>query len=138
MTQSQEERNNFLRQRQEYTNDAITAFVENTVTDERITEVSGRVIQHIYPIYKPPVTSKRTMFSTHFFSSYKLLWGWQVDTLWANLIMIWIFTLVLYGLLYINFLRVVVRFRYQDVFVTVARRQAMVWRQRLFSDREKA
>ncbi|HAA23897.1 MAG TPA: ABC transporter ATP-binding protein, partial [Cytophagales bacterium] len=135
LTITQQDREEFLQKRTSYTNEAVIAFVENMVTDERISEAPGRFIQNIYPIFKPPVTDRKTVFSTHFFSSTKLLFGWELNTLHANLIMIWIFTVFLFGLLYVNFLRAIVRFRYQDVFITVARRQAMVWGKRLFPKR---
>ncbi|MEL6538954.1 MAG: ABC transporter permease, partial [Bacteroidota bacterium] len=75
MTLSQQEAAAYLEKRTSHTNEAVIAFVENTVTNERITEVPGRFVQNIYPIFKPPVTDRKTVFSTHFFSATKLLLG---------------------------------------------------------------
>lgn len=132
-TQSQEEAEKFLYDRQHYTNEAIIALVENTNADSRIEENGSQFVQKVYPIYKPPITETGTRLSTHFFASYKWLFGWKLDTFWANLLAIWLFTILLFILLYANVLKVIVSFRYQDIFLTVVMRQTMLWRRRIAS-----
>lgn len=83
-------------------NESLEEFVTNKNEFEQIIEVDERLIQKKDPIYLDP-TSK--FLKAHFYAPRKMIFGSFIPTLWANVIVIWITTLILYICLYYRLLK---------------------------------
>ena len=87
-------------------NKSISNLVKNISAPERVIEVDNRLIQKIYPIYQEKRTPEHLMdFRTLFYAPSKYILGYHLDTLYFNLIIIWIMTLFLGISLYNDWLR---------------------------------
>jgi hypothetical protein len=65
-------------------------------------ETPKSIMQKIAPIYKAPDFEYGR---AHFFAPYKNLFGIKIPTLWFNLGVIWLFSIILYVALYYCWLR---------------------------------
>ena len=79
-----------------YYNDAVADLVLNTNELRKVYEYEGKLIQKAVPIYKQP---ESRMGRTHFYSGIKQIGNVKIGTLWFNTIVLWIMSLVLYGVL---------------------------------------
>ena len=87
-------------------NKSISNLVKNISAPERVIEVENRLIQKIYPIYQEKRTPKHLMdFRTIFYAPSKYVLGYHLDTLYFNLIIIWMMTFFLGISLYYDWLR---------------------------------
>jgi hypothetical protein len=102
MQDTPEKKNEFLLRKKKYTNENLTTFVRNTNSLERIIEVHGELFQKCDPVYLDP-TSK--IVKAHFYAPYKFLFGVQISTFWMNMIVIWLYTVLLYVVLHFRLLR---------------------------------
>jgi ABC transport system ATP-binding/permease protein len=100
--QTREEREQFLARKNRYHNEALSELVRNSKELERIVEYKGRLHQKIDPIYRDPEGS---FLRAHFYAPYKVLFGMHVNTLWANILVMWSMTLLLYIALYFRLLK---------------------------------
>ncbi len=102
-------RQHFLEQKQQHHNEAIARLSTNTAVENRIIEYNQELLQKIYPVYQTPaITGSFWDFRTHFYAPSKAFLGWQVPTLWFNVAIIWLMTVVLYLMLYFRVFRRVV------------------------------
>ncbi len=83
-------------------NTALADFVTNKNEFEKIVEYKGQLIQKASPIYLDP-SSK--FIKAHFYAPRKMIFGTFIRTLWANVIIIWFMTIILYILLYFRVLK---------------------------------
>lgn len=90
MNKTDEDKEEFIRMKNEYTNDALTDLVTDKNEFNRILEVDGNLYMNTNPVY---IDAKA--FRAHFFAPNKLIFGQRVHTFWANLIVIWSMSLVL-------------------------------------------
>lgn len=81
--------------KKDYFNLELERYVRNSnhIFSNKLIEFDGRLVQKSDPIFKEP-TSK--LLKAHFLSPYKRLGYWQINTLWANLLVIWLFNLLLF------------------------------------------
>jgi len=86
------------------TNKRLEEFVTNSKSFTLFTEYKkkGDMIQKREPIYLDPT---HPMIKAHFYAPRKMIFGVFVDTIWVNVIVIWLMTLVLYLLLYFRVLK---------------------------------
>lgn len=84
-----------------YTNESLDNFTLNKTDLTNIIEYEGQLIQKSDPIYKKPDQSKG-FFGAHFYAPTKILFGNEIDTFWANLLVIWGMTLILIVTLYFD------------------------------------
>lgn len=101
MTSTEEEEQQFLNTKDNYTNDALSEWMTARDNYEKIIESENHLIQRAFPIYRDP-----TGFRTHFLAPSKLLFGKKITTFSANLAVLWLFTFLLSIALYFNFLRI--------------------------------
>ncbi|NJM93450.1 MAG: hypothetical protein HC842_01230 [Cytophagales bacterium] len=94
--------------RSRYANQRVTELVENKNTSQRLLELDDRLVQHVYPIYQKPQEDNGFDLRSHFYAPQKLLFGYPIDTLVYNLLVIWLMTFLLFVLLYFDGLRKVV------------------------------
>ncbi len=88
-----------------YVNEAVSDMVKNNSAKDRIMEIEGVLIQKIYPIYLDTHKPRHTFdFKASLFQPTKHFLGRTFDTLYFNITVIWIMTLVLFVTLYFNLL----------------------------------
>ncbi len=85
-----------------HTNKSLEEFVTNRSAFEHMTEYEGDLIQKSGLIYHDP-TSK--FLKAHFYAPRKMIFGQFVPTIWANVMVIWAMTGVLYIMLYYRALK---------------------------------
>lgn len=85
-----EDKSAFIDLKNSYTNDALTDLVTDKNEFNRILEVEGHLYMNNNPVYLDA-----SSFRAHFFAPNKLLFGKKIHTYWANLIVIWMMSLVL-------------------------------------------
>lgn len=83
-------------------NEALADFVTNKNDFDKIIEYKGQLIQKMAPIFLDP--SSR-MLKAHFYAPRKMLFGKFIPTIWANVLVIWIMTIILFILLYFRVLK---------------------------------
>jgi ABC-type multidrug transport system ATPase subunit len=104
LTNTPKKRDQFNQLKKTNSNIEIEHFVRNTnkIFTNKIIEVNGRLVQKADPIYKAP---KGKFLFSHFLSPYKNFGNLKLDTIWANIIVIWIFNLLLFTMLQIGILK---------------------------------
>lgn len=98
----------FVNMKIEYTNESLQELVTNKNDIDKMTERGGRLIQRMDPIYVDPHHS--TVLRAQFFAPQKPFFGMFIDTFWANILVIWLMTIVLMFTLYFDALRNVIDF----------------------------
>jgi hypothetical protein len=89
-----------------YQNEAVTNMVENTTASVRIVEWNGELIQKVFPIYCDDHRPAGPLdFRAQFYSPVKQFMGMKFNTLYFNITVIWIFTILLYIALYFEALK---------------------------------
>jgi ABC-type multidrug transport system ATPase subunit len=86
-------------------NDFLAEIVKKTTERNKIIRGENRLIQNFEPVFLYPAGGHAFSCRAHFFAPVKFIAGRQVDTLWFNLIIIWLMTLSLYITLYYDLLR---------------------------------
>lgn len=106
---SEETRNVFIDLKRRNENEALAMLVKNMATKQRMLEHNNQLIRKIYPIYQDPEFPKNFFdFRAQFYQPRKHFAGQMIDTLYFNLIMIWMMTLILFVALYFTWLKKIV------------------------------
>ena len=105
MTDSPEKMEQFEKMKAEYYNETLSELVKNQNEIHRIVEKNGRLHQKIFPVYMEPTPNHYFDYRTQFYVPVKHFLGLRIDTLFFNLGMIWLMSLVLFVLLYFEILR---------------------------------
>jgi len=108
MTNTPENEKAFEIYKNNYHNESITELVKNLNEQQRIIEADGKLVQKIYPIYKDPDPDHLIDFDAQFYMPAKHFLNRDIDTLWFNLGVIWMMTLILAITLYFEVLRKIV------------------------------
>ncbi|MBN2743437.1 MAG: ATP-binding cassette domain-containing protein [Marinilabiliaceae bacterium] len=92
-------REEYLLLRDRCYNDALDRFMRNTnqMLADKIIEYHGRFIQKVDPVYRK---SSHPYLLAHFLASSKNFGRYQIPTLWANVMVIWAFNIILFVFLY--------------------------------------
>ncbi|MBK8808220.1 MAG: ATP-binding cassette domain-containing protein [Bacteroidales bacterium] len=85
-----------------YFNESLADLVLNNNELNKIVEQEGRLIQFLDPAYNIP---ENKMGRSHFYAAKKRIGSFIVDTVWFNIIIIWLMTTILYVTLSNNSLR---------------------------------
>lgn len=88
-----------------YYNESISDIVRKTFDKNKILRDGDKLIQVVDPIYQIPEPESLLSFRTHFFAPQKHFAGKFFDTLWFNIAVVWVLTLLLYVVLYFDWLR---------------------------------
>jgi ABC-type multidrug transport system ATPase subunit len=92
--------------REIYTNQRLIKLVKNANSNQgSMQEVDGKIVQLADPVYQDPSPSHALDYRTQLFFPRKHFAGYYTDTLWFNLIVIWIMTYLLYWTLYFRSFR---------------------------------
>ncbi len=81
-------------------NDKLEEFVKN-IGKTRILEYHHRLYRKINPIY---YDAHNPFLKAHFYAPYKQLFTYKLDTFWANILVLWLCSLVLYVMLHFRVL----------------------------------
>lgn len=92
----------FIELKRRYHNESLSEFVRNSGAIERIIEYKNQLIQKIDPIYQFPESK---FLRAHFYAPVKPFFGNYLDTIWVNVIVIWISSILMYLVLYYRLLK---------------------------------
>ncbi len=84
----------------DYHNEYLTSFVKNVMVELPLVRLNNHLVQKTDPIYLDPQDQRLFNFRSHFLAPRKHFLGNLYDTFYFNLIILWIFTLLLYFALY--------------------------------------
>lgn len=101
-------KDNYLKLRDDYSNDFLSEIVKKTAESNKIIRKDDRLIQNYEPVFLYPADNHSFSLRAHFFAPAKFIAGSQIDTLYFNLIIIWLMSLILYITLYYDILRKIV------------------------------
>jgi ABC-type multidrug transport system ATPase subunit len=94
-----------------YYNDRLSDLVTNRDVVAKIMESDGKLIRKDGPVYMEP---ESRVGRAHLYAPFKKLGKLEIDTLWFNVGVIWMFTLLLYASLYFDVLRKILT-RFENV-----------------------
>jgi ABC-type multidrug transport system ATPase subunit len=89
-----------------YSNESLERLVKNSNEIEKIVRSKDELVQKSNPIYR--YTTENGFFNNPLYVPSKSIFGVQVSTLWANIFVIWMFSLALYILLYFDLARLLI------------------------------
>lgn len=89
----------------QFYNEAVSDVVTKTFDKNKILRDGDRLIQIKDPIYQMPEPEGILRFRSHFFSPKKYFFGTYIETLWFNILAVWLITAVLYAILYYDLAR---------------------------------
>ncbi|MFT6716190.1 MAG: ABC-type multidrug transport system ATPase subunit [Saprospiraceae bacterium] len=95
--------NRFIETRNNYHNESLSDLVLNGNSVNKIIEYEGGLVQKTDPIYK-----EGEGLRAHFFAPNKLIFGKRVDTFWVNMMVLFLYTGVLFVMLYFDVLKRIV------------------------------
>lgn len=98
----------YVQKRNNYHNSALADIVKNVYEKNPILRYDDKFVRQYEPIFWIPSKENYLSFRTHFYAPVKPFMGKYFSTFWFNIIVIWIFTLILYVTLYYDLLRRVV------------------------------
>ncbi|MCF8225535.1 MAG: ATP-binding cassette domain-containing protein [Bacteroidales bacterium] len=91
-----------LRLKEEHHNNSLEEFVTNKNEFTPNVEYKGELIQKSDPVFLDP---KKGFIKAHFYAPRKLVFGNYMTTLWVNVIVMWLTTVVLFVMLYYRVLK---------------------------------
>jgi hypothetical protein len=97
-----ENKEEFFRFRNAYTNDKLEEFVTNKNETQATIEYRGEIFQKAQPIYMDP---NFNFIKAHFYAPVKKIFGLSVDTFIVNILVLWAITIGLYMILSFRLLK---------------------------------
>lgn len=88
-----------------YHNESLDDIVRNVVVTDKIIEYEGALVQLTDPIFNVPQGKHIFDYRSQFYAPQKYFLGGHYDTLWFNMTVIWLMTLILYIMLYFEVLK---------------------------------
>lgn len=104
MQDTPEKKDKYLKMYDQYYNDYLGTFAKNTMAPLPLVRIGNRLVRKIDPIYMDPQDKNIYSFRTHFLAPRKNFFGMYINTFTFNVIVLWVFTALLYISLYYNFL----------------------------------
>jgi hypothetical protein len=95
----------FNKLKDEYFNESISDIVRKVFEKNKILRDGDKLIQMVDPIYQMPEPESKFSFRTQFFAPKKHFAGIFFETIWFNIVVVWIFTVLLYVVLYLDLLK---------------------------------
>jgi ABC transport system ATP-binding/permease protein len=99
---SKEDKELIAELKRSYHNEALEEFVTNKNEFKRLVEFDGELIQKTDPIYLDP---EHPFVKAHFYSPRKQVFGNYIQTLWVNIGVIWLSSILLFVCLYYRLLK---------------------------------
>jgi ABC transport system ATP-binding/permease protein len=100
--QTDEGKEYFIKKRDRYFNSSLSDLVRNSRAVTRIAEHDDQLIQKTDPVYRDP---EGRFIKAHFYSPEKRFFGYSLDTLLVNIIVIWFMTILLSVALYFRIMK---------------------------------
>ena len=100
MNSTPEKRAEYQRIFDNYHNAYLADFARNRYAPLPIVRLGNRLVQKVNPVYLDPQDPNRFSFRTHFLAPRKNFFGFLVETYYFNVAVIWIFTIIMYIMLY--------------------------------------
>jgi ABC transport system ATP-binding/permease protein len=91
--------------RNNYFNESVSDYVRKTLEKNKILEYHHHLVQQYDPIYQDPRVGGLIGLRSHFFAPSKRFFGAEFDTYWFNMIIVWVYTLLLYICLYFEWFK---------------------------------
>lgn len=88
-----------------YYNDFLGRFAKNAMAPLPVVRLNNRLVQKIDPVLLDPQDPSALSFRTHFMAPRKNFFGMKIDTFYFNMLMLWIFTILMYVALYYQLLK---------------------------------
>jgi ABC-type multidrug transport system ATPase subunit len=88
-----------------YHNNALEEIVQNQTDFDKILESNARLFQIKDPIFR---ASTSNIGRAHLYAPYKNVFGIRIGTMWFNIYVLWLTSIVLYVVLYFDWLRLLV------------------------------
>ena len=88
--------------RNRYDNVRLTELMVNREVLHKVVQKEGKLIRKYQPIYQDPGSRYGR---AQLYAPYKMMGGLKIDTLWFNVLVIWVYGFFLYLALYYNLLR---------------------------------
>lgn len=108
-TSTPEQRAAFEELKNDHHNEAVATLVKNVATAHRILEHNNELIQKLYPIYHDPEFPAHFLdVRAQFYQPQKHIAGIYIDTLYFNVLVIWLMSTFLFVALYFDWLRKIV------------------------------
>jgi ABC-type multidrug transport system ATPase subunit len=104
LNKSEKAKAEFEKMKDEYTNNALSDFVTNKNSTTKILVKNGEIINKMSPIHFD-ADPKEGFFGAHFYAPNKYIFGKKLDTLTANVLVIWMMSFVLMITLYFDALK---------------------------------
>ncbi len=95
LTKTPELRDRFIKLKNDYSNEALERYLrnKNNFFSSKIIEYSGQFYQKVDPIFRDP---EYPFIKAHFFSPSKNIYNKPFSTFYVNLLVIWVFNLLLF------------------------------------------
>ena len=81
-------------------NESVSDIVTKAFEKNKILKYRNRLIQNIDPIYLEPTPTNPFAIRAHFMAPVKKFAGITFDTYWFNMMVVWLYTCILYVTLY--------------------------------------
>ncbi len=107
-TATPEKKKAFDQFKNEHYNEVIAQIVKNQNEQHRIVEVNGQLIQKVFPIYMTPDPEHWFDFRDQFYTPTKHFMGTHIDTIWFNMGILWLMSIILVVTLYFDVLRKII------------------------------
>ena len=92
----------FLELKDDYTNKRLREIMLDEFNKQKSIETRGKIIQKYEPVFMKPVAKNGR---AHFYAPYKMIGNTAIDTLWFNIMVLWLVSLILYIALYFKLLK---------------------------------
>lgn len=99
LTSTPKLREAYLKKQDDYFNESLEDFATNKNDLKKIVEYKGELVQKQNPVFLIPTGG---FLDAQFYAPSKMLFGWQLTTLSANLMVIWLMTLALISVLFFD------------------------------------
>ncbi len=98
--------NKFIKLREENYNENLANFLLNRLTVSKIYDTGKQLIQKADPVFMRPGSK---FGRAHYYAPYKQIGKWKIDTMYFNLVAIWLMIFFLFVALYYNLLKRFIR-----------------------------
>jgi hypothetical protein len=89
----------------DYHNEAISDLAKKVLEKKKILEYDNQLVQQIDPVFMDPTVTSIFSVRSHFLAPRKFFLGNFYDTFYFNMTVIWIFTFILYVMLYYELIK---------------------------------
>lgn len=95
----------YNRLKNDYHNEAISDLAKKVLEKKKILEYDNQLVQQIDPVFMDPTFTSIYSWRAHFLAPRKFFLGNFYDTFYYNMIVIWVFTFLLYVALYFEMVK---------------------------------